>query len=257
MEGYKIPLFKQGNLLTRQMLESIEDYEISFSRTIYSGYSNGILRGCNIRGEQGVIYVDEGIIIFDEQILFVPNTVVAVSQSNNWQALKIYVQEINNDANFCTRNLYLAFSDKLDDESNAIELCRVRLQQGAIIRCEYRNFEDLNTEFDTINVVNSQWSSFEEKSISPLLLKAFANEAIKSSLSNPADIAFIQSIMSMKGETLTRGQIQFYISSRLGMAYTTMSNIDIFNHFSSILRQIKTGRTMENNVRRERKIFVD
>jgi hypothetical protein len=257
MEGYRMPLFKQGSILTKEMLECVREYEVNFSRAVYSGYKNGILRGCGVRGERGVLYVEKGLVLFDGEVLFVPDSVLVPPKSNAWHAVKIRVSEMSEETDYQFRKLEVVATDQIEKEEGTIEICRVRLQQGALIRSDYRNFADLNTEYDTVNVLYAQWSAFEQESISPEILKMFASDAVKNQLSNPFDISFVQSILARNGETLPRAQVQFYISSRLGEAYGDLNNLEIYTQLASILRQIKTGRAAEKSARTERRIIVD
>ena len=210
MKGYKMPIFAKGSLLSQEMLEALKDFEVGFAKNSYTGYSDGIIAGVKVHVTQGVIYIDNGIVKYQDKIFFISdNTKVPISPDNKWQAVKIVFMDAENTATFETQGMSIEVTENLEHESCKIEICRVRLQDGARLRSDYRNFEDMSTEFDTINVIDAQWAAYGKESINPLVLHEFAKEAIKYNIDNSQDITFIHQILNNNGHAINRELIQF------------------------------------------------
>lgn len=257
MNGYKIPVFKKGSLLTQEMLEALKQFGLSYTECCYDGFGNGVLRGCAIHGEKGVVYIGKGMIWHGGSLFYVPECSVRVKSVNEWQVIKVYVSDLEKNDNFEERKMELRVTGNTEREKNAVELCRVRLQQGALLRSKYRSFEDIDTEFDTIRLIDAQWAAFGGDSIHPAILEQFADEALKMALSDPYDIGFIQQILSQSGGAVQRKQILFYIAARQKKAYQELSNQEIYKELGVILRQMKTGKAPETGGRRPSRMIVD
>lgn len=258
MTGFSMPLFSKGNLLSQEMLEAMRDYEIQFAQNNYAGYSDGIITGVNIHVEQGIVYIGQGIIKYQDKLFFVSeNTQVIVRPVNDWQVLKLVFSDVERTRTFEKQEMTIEVSGNLQKERNKIEICRVRLQDGARLRSEYRNLEDMRTEFDTINILEAQWAAYKKSSIHPRILMEFAKEARMAKLENPQDIVFIQQILNSDGKAVNRDLIQFYLDSKLGKKTEDYTNIEIYQGLCAVLKQIKTGMNQSTEIRRPRRMIVD
>lgn len=259
MAGFKIPVFEQGTVLTQEMLEILKNYAIDLATLEYAGYGDGIISGCQVSMSGNMIYVGRGIIKYAENIYFLPNGFkVAANAGNQWQVLRIHIGSMSRDANFMIGEMHLELSSELEAASNKIEICRFRLQGGALLRNEYRDFNDLSTEFDTINEIYAQWSGYQCNSISNRVLMEYAKELQKKHTQNILDSLFVQQIMMLNGETMTRNAILFYISQRLNRPYREMGNEEIYKALLEILRINRTaGNSTPDRMREMRRIIVD
>ncbi len=263
MAGYKVPVFEKGAILTYEMLEALKNCALDLGRLSYYGYSDGILSGCAVSMWDNVIFVSEGILIFQQNLYFLPKDMkVAIQPGNDWQYLYFQMGSLSRDKNFILGEVQLELTtnagEHIADCSNKIEICRFRLQDGAILRTQYRGFADLNTEFDTINEIYAKWSGFGKSSMANKILNMFAGEAVKKSLSDPQDILFVQQILALDGKTLNRSVIEFYISIRLGQAYGEMSNQQIYEGLKEILKDISHGnRRQALKARENQRILID
>ena len=259
MAEFKIPIFETGTVLTQEMLETMKMYAIDLGTLSHQGYSDGIISGCEVTMSGDYIYLSRGIIMYSGNLIFLPEEMhVAFSHGNEWQVLQIKVGDMKRDKNFMTGELELELTSELERDSKGIEVCRFRLQNGAILRNEYRDFRDLNTEFDTVNEIYAQWSGYKEQSISGRVLAEFVKEARKKNLQNQHDIAFIQQVLNLDGKTMNREAILFYISNRMNKPYKELSNMEMYKDLSEILRMGSNalgGNSM--NQRMDRRIIID
>ncbi len=253
-----MPLFSKGNLLSQEMLEAMRDYEIQFAQNIYAGYSDGIVTGLNIYVEQGTVYIGQGIVKYQNRLFFISNkTQVYINPVNEWQVLKLVFSDVERTRTFEKQEMTIEVTGNLQKERNKIEICRVRLQDGARLRSEYRNLEDMRTEYDTINVLDAQWAAHEKSSINPQILMEFAKEAGKVKLENPQDIVFLQQILNNNGQALSRDLIQFYLDNRVEKKAEDYTNLEIYQGLCRVLKQIRNGVEQRTEMRRPRRMIVD
>lgn len=258
MEGYKMPIFSKGSLLSQEMLETLKNYELRVSENYFAGYADGIVSGVDIKASQGVIYIGKGLLRFCGKLFFISeNTRISVHPNNEWQCVKAVFADFEKNDNFEKQEMHIELSGNLEREENAIEICRIRLQDGARLRCEYRGLEDMDTEYDTINLIESQWSAYGRDSIHPAILREFVSEACKCSLSNPADTAFVMQLTGSDGRAVNRDMIQYYLENRLEKKGRDYTNREIYQGLCKALKLIKTGEMQTVEKRKPRRLLVD
>lgn len=258
MKGYKVPVFTKGNLLSQEMLDAMKDYGVYGINNSYTGYSNGIVTGFKIHVEKGVIYIGEGLVRYEGRLLVSTESVtVPMTPAGQWQAVKLAITDYEKTKNFEHHHMDIEVSTNLEREANRMEICRVKLQNGANLRSEYRNFEDMETEFDTVNLINAQWSAYGEDSINPAVLLEFARQARKKNIANPNDTAFIQQILNCNGHALNRELIQFYINTRLERNRYDYTNMEIYEGLCRILKLTETNVMPKTEIKKPRRLIVD
>lgn len=259
MAFVKLPVFESGSVLTHEMLEELKKYAMDVGSLNYAEYADGIIRGCQVMVEGMKLMLTRGIVCYHGRLLFVPEGLhTVVSPCNEWHALCLQIGEIYKEKNFQVSEVQLNVVTDVAQMDDQIEICRFRIQEGAHLRSQYRDFNDLNTEFDTINEIYAKWSGYQASTISFHILEEFAREAIKKGVQNPQDVAFIQQILSLGGRSMNRAAIEFYIASRLGKPYKSMSGLEIYRGFNEILRNLRfSGERTPMRQRDERRIIVD
>ncbi len=258
MPGFKMPLFSKGNLLSQEMLEAIRDYELHLAQNIYCGYSDGIISGAKISVKQGTVFVGQGIVKYEDRIFMISEDVqVRINPTGAWQTINLVFGERESTRTFEKQEMNIEVSENLQKERNKIEICRVRLQDGARLRSEYRNLEDMRTEFDTINVLEAQWAAYGKSSIHPQILMEFVKEANKGRIENSQDIVFVQQILNGNGQALNRDLVQYYLDYRLDQKVENYTNWDIYQGLCRVLKQIRSGVEQRTEMRRPRRMIID
>lgn len=258
MTGYRMPIFTKGNLLTQDMLNALKEYELQISENYFTGYSDGIITGLDIQVTKGVIYIGKGIVKYQNHLFFIlDNTAIPIQPIDAWQTVRLVFGDIEITKTFAEQEIEIEVSQNIQHEEKSIEICRVRLQDGARLRSDYRNFEDMKTEFDTVNVIEAQWAAYGKESISPVILREFAKEAEKCNLSNPADVTFLMRLLESDGKAINRKLIQYYLDIRLEKKDKDYTNREIYEGLCKILKQLRTGKAQTTENRRPRRLLVD
>ena len=249
----RIPVFEKGTVLSHEMLDSLKDISMDYIKINYQNYANGIISGFDMKVVNNTIIVGKGMFAFDGEIFVVSKeTKVSIAPTGQWQILGINVSDSYFENNFNTTDIKIGISD-----DNHIEICRFKLQDGASLRMNYRDFYDMNTEFDTVNIIHAKWAAYNGDSISKGILEKFADGMLKQNSSNPLDIDFVSKLLALDGKTMNRKAISYYISMRLERTYSELDNLEIYKALCEILRNSKSGGRREPAFREHRRIIVD
>lgn len=148
---------------------------------------------------------------------------------------------------------------KHDMESAVVmefELCRYRLQEGARLRTDYKDFEDMGTQYDTVNYINAAWGCLRGNSLSPAITRRFAQEILKVEKRDPEDTAFAYLCLSQPG-ALPREILIDYVGKRNGCGLLKDApNEVVFEEMCRALGKIRSGMSGERRERMERRQII-
>ena len=238
---YKEPIFERGRVLKRESWESIRDYPIDALNIQYEGYTNGIIRGLKISvdSSERLINIGRGLVKFNEKIYPINEVQkIGYESSGVWEILK------------------LKFADVLLDKDFEIEVCRFKLKKGFALRDTYKDFEDMKTEYDTINLINADWSGYERATFSESVLKVFAKEYLKIKEVDSIDRTFCYMAFNTR-EALDIEIIEDYISYKLGKKVKSNDRSLIFNNLLEIMNMTSNLKLEKSVFNRPKKIIVD
>lgn len=258
MKGRAFPLFESGHILRSEMLEVIADYSFKFSELLHLGYSNGILSGCQLTTTADSIILNPGIICFESKLYIIKHPLfIKYFPTDTICTLWMqFFDEVRAD-NFIYHDIELLLSDNIGPQDDKLELCHFRLQQGAELRCQYVDFSDRNTDFDTLNTINTPYASQGDHTLSPAITQAFAREMIDLSTESLIDISFCLSALNANAP-LSHEAISAYI--RLHTHDMRLdSNVSLFKGLNEILIDAKKleKRVRGKHTQPRRTIMVD
>jgi hypothetical protein len=252
------PRFDKDRILKKEMLENLRDFPRNILDIYYKDYSNGIISGAQICIGGSSITVQKGIIKHGGRIYMLDKEFDMSYYPTNKEAIikiKFLDEVLEGDFNIYKSKAFIDGNSKvLEDE---LEMGRFKLREGALLRSEYRDFYDFSTEFNTVNIINVQYSGFKKSTISPVILKFFSNIVLKIGSDNIYDISF--AMQCMNENTVERELILHYISNRLNLEYDDYSNMQIYKHLTTIVKEIESGVKRKTEVRQNRpsRIIVD
>lgn len=191
-----IPLFQDAHLLRRGMLEALSDYTFLFQEYLYKGYGDGILAGCELTATEDAIILGKGILLFENRPYLLKEPMMATYHAtNNLTVLTLKFSDEMRDPNYIYREMELIFSEQTQRQKGEMELCRFTLQEGARLRYRYRDFEDRDTIYDTLNRVYVPYASQGGSTLSPEITRSFAAEMLKLSSITDYDALFCTQIL--------------------------------------------------------------
>ncbi len=258
MIGYRMPIFKDGSLLTKDMLEQLESFSVNYANLSVLDYGDGFLTGGSVTGDREVLVLHRSLIKYRNSLLMIPGDVkIPLDKTEEWQSVKLILTDLECTSEYEQIRLDFHADANLDKDEHILEICRMRMQNGAALRYDYVNFEDMNTNFDTLNLINSDWAVYGGKSLHPAILRRFYAEAAKCAGKEPVDQAFLMQLTNMQGRSCERELLLFYLNEKLKETRAERSNAEIYEGLKKALLEMKKGRRQHAEGKMERRIFVD
>ena len=249
----EIPDWENGYILKRSMLVSLSDAAILTNELLRKGYANGILSGCELAVTDDTIVVNPGLFFFEGQIFMLKkNLSVKYSPANVTMVLKLCFSDEVRDADCIYREAELRLTEQTALQAGELELCRFKLQEGAKLRCQYQDFEDMNTEYDTLNIIYASQAARGESTLLPEITKTFAREMLKYEEVSEFDALFCLQILG-QSDAITKEALISYIEYKTKSQLDSHSNIAVYRALLTILRQ-QAG-TIEKTERKEKKVW--
>ncbi len=234
------PVFETKRLLKKEMLENLRDFPRILFQLQYQSYSDGILTGCDIKGNETGLTVTPGIVLYRgiPYVMDKPQTVLAAADGK-----QVYVK-----IHFWDKTIGIGGEEYLSkllvdeqepDAEQEIELARFRLQSGARLRSEYENFYDYETEFDTVNRIHAPYAAPKHTGIWPQICQCFARERMKYPITDVWDSAFCLSCLQLT-EAMPYEAVSAYLNMRLGQN-KDYTNEQVYSAFRRILQESGMG----------------
>jgi len=232
----KIPLFNPAPL-NNEVLESMRDIAVREQNARYHAYSDGILAGCELYERDMEIGVTSGLVKFSDCVYVLSTSQgVPYSATDSWTILKIRFENEELTRDFSIKRGSLALDENTKLLPNEMELGRFKLKKGSRLRTEYVDFQDMETEYDTVDLINVPFAGLGEHTLCPVILMHYAREAYPH-VKDPADIAFCTSCLANSG-VMNRESIMLYLWRR-GQSQSAYSNRELHNNLAELLAEIK------------------
>lgn len=247
-----LPSFKDGVIIRAKKMQQLADQVFLLPNLIYYDYTDGIISGCEVYERdkrlvltQGIIYLKGKLFIIDGDITLPYFATDRMTYLKICCTDKIFEKD-GDEYIFC-----IDLSEEEPDE-NEIEICRFKLQTGARLRYVYDDFEDMNTEFDTINIIHSKYSSKKYSTVSHKVLKIYSKEMLALKPTDPIDIFFCMQILGSNA-VINIEEIVYYIETRTKQRMDNLSNYSIYKGLLTILKEEKEKVKVEKIVKQDKK----
>ena len=240
---YKRPRFSSGKLLRAEHMGALEWQCFEFPSLFFQGWGNGVLAGCKLLTTEDTVTMGPGIVRFEGELFGVREPVsVEYYPTDEIRYLKLYIGSNEGNDTCDIRRFSLILSDHERLGSGESELCRLRLQPGAYLRCAYTDFRDRETLYDTLNTIHESWSAPGGTSLSPDITAAYAEEALAIGGIPDLDIAVCLHWLDPKF-AVSKKVIQHYLAHHSCLEIgQEVDNKVLFQGLLTRLEQLKTGR---------------
>lgn len=234
---HKVPLFNPGPL-HKGILDAMRDLTLLEQTARFARYSDGILVGCGLIERNMNIGVSTGLVKFGGRVyVLASDTSLPYQPTDQWTVLKVRFGPEEKSRDFLCFTGELVLDNNTEVLPNEMEFGRFKLKQGSRLRTEYVDFQDLVTEYDTVNLLNIPFAGIGEVTVSPVILKLFAKEAYPYA-ETTLDITFCCAALTGSG-IMSRESIYQYLWRRLKLEMTPMQNTEIHRHLTKILYELK------------------
>ncbi|MDE7045808.1 MAG: hypothetical protein K2O97_12500, partial [Acetatifactor sp.] len=175
------PAFECGRILKKELLWALRDYSYSALWLQYMEYPDGIISGCGIRVDEHILYIAPGIVKCQGFLfLLTEEEGVEYAPTEKETCLKFRLVKKKELADYTRYTTEFALDERLEREQNEIEICRFKLREGAKLRTEYKDFYDMQTEYDTVNPAHATWSAAGRITLSKEVTDFFARKVLES-----------------------------------------------------------------------------
>ncbi|GEN36395.1 DNA and RNA helicase [Aneurinibacillus danicus] len=242
------PTFNKGRILKKEMLENLRDYPRNFIDICFKDYSDGIITGADIVVGEDEFTIGTGIIKHNGTMYMLENEYHLPYHATGAETIiKVRFTEKAVHSDFVSYGTEILLSQDMQVKRDECELGRFKLKEGARLRSEYQDFADLATEYNTINIIHTQYAGIRKSTLHPHILRYFATDILKNNSSNPYDIMFAMQCMNQY--IVDRELILHYIANRLEIPYTQYSNEQIHKYLVRIVEEVKRGHHVKPRAR--------
>ncbi len=239
------PLFERNRILKKELMWALRDYAFADIQLQYQEFADGIIKGCEVKVRGQELAVSKGIVKYGGFVYLITEEMsVPYGPKEGLQVLKMKLEEDRRSGDFIAYRAVLFLDGNPIKQKGELEVCRFKLQHGSRLREDYKNFEDMATEFDTVNLLEADFSSITGKSFSPRVTRYFAEEALKSEFCQGEDISFAYLCLSQPG-AVSRRVVWDYVKRRAGAdeeEKRTLGNREVFDGMVLALLKMQTGR---------------
>lgn len=201
----RYPLFAGGRILKKESLWDLRDYAFAGLQLQFADYTDGILKGCQIHVEGQELIIERGIFKYEGFIYLMQEEAhVAYQGTNKLNVLKAVFEKQSGHPDHLTYQVHFLLDEETALNRGQIELCRFHLREGSLLRDTYKDFADMGTEYDTINLLHSTISGTREGRMHPQVLLKFAKEMQGHDKKSIEDVAFCYHILQQSGEVEQR-----------------------------------------------------
>ncbi len=242
MFRYEYPIFEHKNLLKKRMLDELRDYPLQLSRMYFQEWGEGILEGCSLSWDQGMLRLEPGLIHHAGHIYRMeePYTIDCPPTGERvYLKIRFATMDYERGRQGGVGEVLLSSGPV---ENGEMELGRFLLQEGARLRTVYENFEDYQTEYDTVNRIHVPYTQNGGAGLWPQILREYAAELLATGTSDVYDVSFAMMVMGAEGH-VSPASVGWYIQRAGGSASGRASNGDQYRGLLRILKDRRNGST--------------
>ena len=200
----RYPLFAGGRILKKESLWNLRDYAYGGWQLQYADYTDGVIKGCRVRVEGMNLVVGKGMMKYGDFIfLMEEEALIPFAAENRTTVLKATFEIKREHADYLAYEVRFFLDYELGRKENQIELCRFHLREGSVLRDSYKDFADMGTEYDTVNLLYSTVAGRGRERLHPEVLLRFAEEMQSHEGKEDADRAFCYELLNSVGEVET------------------------------------------------------
>lgn len=254
------PAFERGRIMKKELLWALRDYSYSALQLQYQNYPDGIISGCRIQVQGQHLTVGKGIVKCQDFIfLLTEEEQVPYAPTEVFVSLKFRVKSRETLPDYTRYVTEFALDERLERAPGELELCRFKLKEGASLRTEYKDFYDIQTEFDTVNLADADWAGLGGRTLSKEATDFFAGKVLECARAAEEDVRFAYLLLQSK-EAVPERILSDYIFRKTGWKSTGEGEEgkEIFRELEKILEEIRNGggRFFDRDREREHRMII-
>ena len=254
------PAFERGRIMKKELLWALRDYSYSTLQTRYRDHADGIITGCRVRAEGDMLCIGQGMIKCADFIFLITGEErIPYAPTGEYESLRFRLAGKEELPDYTRYRTEFVLDGHLERGANEIELCRFKLKEGARLRTEYKDFYDIQTEYDTVNLAHAAWSAAGRNTLSKEVTDYFARKVLECGKAADADVLFAYFLLQGQ-EAADYYILTDYIRRRTGgdAGDGQMDTVTAFHKLEEILDGIRkgTGAYRQDRADGERRMIV-
>lgn len=236
------PLFEEGRILKRDSLDFIRDYAPDFFSLLFREYGNGVIAGFSVRGDGKNLVVGPGILKHGSSF-FCMKEEARLEFGLYGQMVQVVFRRMDGSASpdFRTERYQLSLEPVRVLGDGEYELGRFLLEQGARLRTyeEYQDFNDLVTEFNTLNPVYIPYACERGNTLAPFILRLYGRGVLGSPKAEPLDLSF--GVTCLNSPCVSAELIRAYLSAREESQDPGRGNLHMYQGLRRLYARLVSG----------------
>ena len=144
--------FRSHTVLKATMLSLSCKAPMEYMKLQYSGWADGLLCGAEIIVGDNELTVQPGIILYQGNMFrMTESTQISYKANGRTMKLRLHFGECKETEAGKFYEADLSLTEETERRAGDMELVRFCLQEGAELRDQFKNFEDIGTQFNTLN----------------------------------------------------------------------------------------------------------
>ena len=255
----KYPLFKKNEILEKEMLDLLRDNPMEIYNLLYMDFSDGILNGFNftIDSERKILVMEPGILKYNGKIFWEKDyTEILFPAKEDHYIIKYRLKCYSEEKKYYKRNGEVITETGSNINDDELELLRFIKREGAELRENYEQFEDLTREYNTIQIIDRKYSSRHKSgTLDPIVTKFWGLEALERENLTSEDFIFATACINNPVE---REIISSYINRKKRAETREYTNRELYEELNDILIKMGPRRSIGiKKVYKPEKIVVD
>ncbi len=249
------PNFAKGRILKIEMLENLRDFSRDMLEVFTDNLSDGIVRGLEANVNENIITFTKGIVKYKGNVYLINENLSIDYKATDVDVLiKLVFLDKSLEVDYSIQHIAINLDVDTKIKDNEIELGRFKLKQGAYLRTDYKDLDDYTTEYNTINLINVQYSNVDEHTLTPKFINSYGLEILKTHTENIWDITFAISCINSKN--VSRSLILNYINKKLDENNEKLTNDEIHKKLFIILKKVREENKYEKTTVKARKTII-
>lgn len=253
----KIPVFEKGEIIDKEMLDLLRDNPLDLISLMYTGYSNGIIKGFSFSVEGEKIVIEKGLLKYSDRIFKMKEDYsMDIPPESGSYLIKLRFHQEQNINKKVEWKVEVVVSGENTLEETEMHLSYFTKQDGTYLRYAKETYKDYGTDYNMINIINQRFAcEDEEGTLSPEIIKSFGREALKKSNLEGLDASFALLCINNR---VKRESLLNYISIKKNLNYSRYTNQEIYDYLYEILEVLGSNRSIkEKKIRRINRMIVD
>lgn len=251
------PLFERNRVLKKELLWALRDYSFGQLQLEYADYGDGVLQGCGVQTEEKELVIRPGLLRY-QGFVCVMETEERLEYAVTEQpvSLKLRFETDRRSLDYVLYRMTPVLDEDTVCREHELELCRFRLQAGARLRDTHTCFEDMDTEYNTLQYLHAAWGCPGGRSMAPVMTRQFAEELLEAPACGTEDMVFAWLCLDRRG-AMPKEILTDYVGRKSRRQMRDASNQELFREMCRILAGMQHGEGRRQERVGRRQILVE